>query len=97
MLKAAPLDLRINTIKATREELLGVLNDLGGRYAAEPTPYAPNGVRLKGKPALQTQEFFKQGLVEVQDEGSQLLSMLLEPKRGEMVVDFCAGAGGMQP
>ena len=94
MLKAAPLDLRVNTIKAAREELLGVLNDLGGRYAAEPTPYAPNGVRLKGKPALQTQEFFKQGLVEVQDEGSQLLSMLLEPKRGEMVVDFCAGAGG---
>ena len=94
MLKAAPLDLRVNTIKAQREELLAVLNDLGGRYASEPTPYAPNGVRLKGKPALQTQEFFKKGLVEVQDEGSQLLSMLLEPKRGEMVVDFCAGAGG---
>lgn len=94
MLKGAPLDLRVNTIKAQREELLGVLNDLGGRYAAEFTPYAPNGLRLKGKPALQTQDFFKNGLVEVQDEGSQLLSMLLAPKRGEMVVDFCAGAGG---
>ena len=94
MLKAAPLDLRVNTIKTQRDELLSVLNDLGGRYAAEPTPYAPNGVRLKGKPALQTQEFFKNGYAEVQDEGSQLLSMLLEPKRGEMVVDFCAGAGG---
>jgi 16S rRNA (cytosine967-C5)-methyltransferase len=94
MLKAAPLDLRVNTIKTQREDLLGLLNDLGGRYAAEPTPYAPNGLRLKGKPALQTQEFFKNGYAEVQDEGSQLLSMLLEPKRGEMVVDFCAGAGG---
>ena len=94
MLKAAPLDLRVNTIKTQREDLLGVLNELGGRYSAEPTPYAPNGVRLKGKPALQTQEFFKNGFAEVQDEGSQLLSMLLEPKRGEMVVDFCAGAGG---
>ena len=91
---AAPLDLRVNTIKTQREDLLGLLNDLGGRYAAEPTPYAPNGLRLKGKPALQTQEFFKNGYAEVQDEGSQLLSMLLEPKRGEMVVDFCAGAGG---
>ena len=94
MLKAASLDLRVNTIKTQREDLLSVLNDLGGRYAAEPTPYAPNGVRLKGKPALQTQEFFKNGFAEVQDEGSQLLGMLLEPKRGEMVVDFCAGAGG---
>ena len=94
MLKAAPLDLRVNTIKTQREDLLGLLNDLGGRYAAEPTPHAPNGLRLKGKPALQTQEFFKNGYAEVQDEGSQLLSMLLEPKRGEMVVDFCAGAGG---
>ena len=94
MLKAAPLDLRVNTIKTQREELLSLLNDLGGRYAAEPTPFAPNGLRLKGKPALQTQEFFKNGYAEVQDEGSQLLSMLLEPKRGEMVVDFCAGAGG---
>ena len=94
MLRAAPLDLRVNTIKTQREDLLGLLNDLGGRYAAEPTPHAPNGLRLKGKPALQTQEFFKNGYAEVQDEGSQLLSMLLEPKRGEMVVDFCAGAGG---
>lgn len=94
MLKPAPLDLRINTVKTDREQMLTVLNDLGGRYSAIPTPYATHGVRLKGKPALQTQNFFKDGLAEVQDEGSQLLCGLLNPKRGEMVVDFCAGAGG---
>jgi 16S rRNA (cytosine967-C5)-methyltransferase len=94
MLKPAPLDLRVNTIKTQREDLMAVLGDLGGRYTPEPTPFAPHGIRLRGKPALQTQEFFKKGAAEVQDEGSQLLSMLLAPKRGEMVVDFCAGAGG---
>ena len=94
MQKPAPLDLRVNTLKTDRDSMQAVLNDLGGRYAATPTPFAPNGLRLKGKPALQTQEFFKAGHVEVQDEGSQLLCMLLNPKRGDMVVDFCAGAGG---
>jgi 16S rRNA (cytosine967-C5)-methyltransferase len=62
--------------------------------AAEPTPYSPWGLRLRDKPPLHQLELFKQGLVEVQDEGSQLLALLLDAKRGEMVVDFCAGAGG---
>ncbi|MBU3542779.1 RsmB/NOP family class I SAM-dependent RNA methyltransferase [Polynucleobacter sp. MWH-Loch1C5] len=94
MLKSAPLDLRVNTLKAQAEDVMQQLNELGGRYQAVATPYAPDGLRLKGKPALQNQELFKKGLVEVQDEGSQLLAMLLAPKRGEMIVDFCAGAGG---
>jgi 16S rRNA (cytosine967-C5)-methyltransferase len=51
-------------------------------------------VRLEGKPALQKHPLFLDGSFEVQDEGSQLLGFLLQPKRGEMVVDFCAGAGG---
>lgn len=94
LLKPAALDCRVNTMKEKREALLEELNLLGGRYQAVPTPYSELGVRLLGKPALQNLQSFKDGKFEVQDEGSQLLSMLLAPKRGEMVVDFCAGAGG---
>jgi len=94
LLHAAPLDLRANTMKTNREELIAQMNALGGRYQAIPTPYAPDGVRIMGKPALQNTAAFKAGMFEVQDEGSQLLTYLLAPKRGEMVVDFCAGAGG---
>ena len=88
----APLDLRVNTLKAKREEVQAALKDAG--IEAELTPYSPWGLRIHGKPALQKLDLFIQGLVEVQDEGSQLLAALLAPKRGEMVVDFCAGAGG---
>ena len=94
LLKPAPLDCRTNTLKAKREDLLEELNQLGGRYHATATPFSELGLRLSGKPALQNLQSFKDGKFEVQDEGSQLLSMLLNPKRGEMVVDFCAGAGG---
>ena len=88
----APLDLRVNAIKATREEVLGLLDKY--RIAAEPCRYAPFGIRLKEKPALSRETLFIEGKIEVQDEGSQLLGHLLQPKRGEMVADFCAGAGG---
>ncbi len=94
LMHPALLDLRANTMKTTREQLLAEMNALGGRYQAIPTPYAPDGVRIMGKPALQNTVGFKAGMFEVQDEGSQLLAYLLAPKRGEMVVDFCAGAGG---
>jgi 16S rRNA (cytosine967-C5)-methyltransferase len=60
----------------------------------EPTPFAPLGIRVVKKPALQNLPLFKNGSIEVQDEGSQLLSQVVGAKRGEMVVDFCAGAGG---
>jgi 16S rRNA (cytosine967-C5)-methyltransferase len=94
LLKPASLDCRINPLKEKRETLLEELNALGGRFTAVPTPYSELGFRLVTKPALQNLQSFKDGKFEVQDEGSQLLSMLLAPKRGEMVVDFCAGAGG---
>ena len=94
LMHPALLDLRANTMKINREQLLADMNALGGRYQAIPTPYAPDGVRIMGKPALQNTVAFKAGAFEVQDEGSQLLAYLLAPKRGEMVVDFCAGAGG---
>lgn len=92
MNEPAPLDLRVNTLKAKREEVQAALEAKG--FRSTPTPYSPWGLRLEGKPALQKLEVFTSGQVEVQDEGSQLLSLLTEAKRGEMVVDFCAGAGG---
>jgi 16S rRNA (cytosine967-C5)-methyltransferase len=90
--QGAPLDLRVNTLKAKREDILQELKALG--VQAAPTPHSPWGIRVQGKPALQKLALFNRGDVEVQDEGSQLLALLLDPKRGEMVVDFCAGAGG---
>lgn len=88
----APLDLRVNTLKADRDALLTRFAQEG--IAAVACPYSPAGIRLAGKPALQKHPRFLDGSLEVQDEGSQLLGYLLAPKRGEMVVDFCAGAGG---
>lgn len=88
----APLDLRVNVLKIKREEAQAQLAAQG--IAAEPTPYSPWGLRVQGKPALNRLALFTEGGVEVQDEGSQLLALLTDPKRGEMVVDFCAGAGG---
>jgi len=90
--QAAHLDLRVNTLKAKREDVRAALAE--AEIDAEPTPFSPWGLRIQGKPALQKLELFIRGDVEVQDEGSQLLAMLVAPKRGEMVVDFCAGAGG---
>jgi 16S rRNA (cytosine967-C5)-methyltransferase len=89
---SAPLDLRVNTFKAKREDVASALAD--ARIDAQPTPYSPWGLRVQGKPALNKIEAFTRGDLEVQDEGSQLLALLTDPKRGEMVVDFCAGAGG---
>jgi len=88
----APLDLRVNALKADRDDVLERLRTVGFEAAA--TPYSPLGIRVAGKPALQKTDVFEQGLVEVQDEGSQLLALLAGARRGEMVVDFCAGAGG---
>lgn len=87
----APLDLRVNRLKAERD---AVLAELRASLAAEPTPYSPDGIRLREKPALTRWPVYQEGRVEVQDEGSQLIARLVAPKRGEMVVDFCAGAGG---
>jgi len=90
--KPAPLDLRVNTFLAKRNQVLEMLNQEG--IGAQETPYSPCGIRLTGKPAINRHALFLSGKIEVQDEGSQLLGYLLAPKRGEMVVDFCAGAGG---
>ena len=89
---AAPLDLRVNTLKARREDVQKTLVEAG--IPADPTPHSPWGLRVQGKPAVNKLDVFTSGAVEVQDEGSQLLALLADAKRGEMVVDFCAGAGG---
>ena len=89
LLAPAPLDLRVNLTKISREEALECL-----QLEASATPYSPAGVRLKGKPQINRHPLFLDGSVEVQDEGSKLLAYLLAPRRGEMVADFCAGAGG---
>jgi 16S rRNA (cytosine967-C5)-methyltransferase len=88
----AALDLRVNLLKAKREEVQRLLAEAG--IEAQPTPYSPWGLRIQGKPALGKLDLYVQGSVEVQDEGSQLLALLTDARRGEMVVDFCAGAGG---
>ncbi|AMP01049.1 ubiE/COQ5 methyltransferase family protein [Collimonas arenae] len=92
MNQPAPLDLRVNSLKANREEVVATLAE--APILCEPTPYAPLGLRVIKKPALQNLPLFKSGAIEVQDEGSQLLAQIVGAKRGEMVVDFCAGAGG---
>ncbi len=90
--QGAPLDLRVNLLKAEREAVLARL--AGEGIGARATPYSPVGVRLEGKPQINRHALFLEGAIEIQDEGSQLMCQLLAPRRGEMVADFCAGAGG---
>ncbi len=88
----AGLDLRVNALNDKRADVQKELNKAGIKTTL--TPFSPLGLRLQDKPALNKMDVFTRGAIEVQDEGSQLLAMLLDAKRGEMVVDFCAGAGG---
>ncbi|MNP97445.1 Ribosomal RNA small subunit methyltransferase B [compost metagenome] len=88
----APLDLRVNAFTDKRAEVKAELAKAA--IKSEVTPFSPWGLRIDGKPALTKLDAFVRGAIEVQDEGSQLLALLLDAKRGEMVVDFCAGAGG---
>lgn len=90
--RPAPVDLRINTLKAEREAVQTQLAEEG--YPTTPTQYSPCGLRRDDRAPLFSTQCFKSGLFEVQDEGSQLISLLMEARRQEMVVDFCAGAGG---
>ena len=92
VMQPAPLDTRVNTLKGRRDKVLAELQaEFPHAFA---TPYAPHGIRFRDKPALNKHPLFLDGTLEVQDEGSQLLAQLVQAKRGEIVVDFCAGAGG---
>jgi 16S rRNA (cytosine967-C5)-methyltransferase len=95
MASRAPLDLRVNTLKAKREKVLAALDHLG----AGETPWSPIGLRIElgadaRNPGVHAEESFIKGAVEVQDEGSQLAALLSAAKPGEQVIDLCAGAGG---
>lgn len=92
LLEPAPLDLRVNVMKASRDDVQRLLAQQG--FASEPTPWSPWGLRMQGKPSLAALDLVRDGLVEVQDEGSQLLALVTGSRRGDMVADFCAGGGG---
>jgi len=92
LLQAAPLDVRVNSHKTKRDQVHAELAQAG--IQSTPTPYSPWGLRIVGKPTLSKLPTFARGSFEVQDEGAQLLALLTGAKRGEIVVDFCAGAGG---
>jgi len=95
MASRAPLDLRVNTLKAKREKIAGSTAHLGTTL----TPWSPIGLRIDlgadaRNPGIHAEEDFIKGAVEVQDEGSQLAALLSAAKPGEQVIDLCAGAGG---
>src|SRR5690606_15750075 len=92
LIEPAPLDLRANAIKASREAAMAALAEDG--VEVEPTPLSPWGMRRQGRIPLGALPSFRAGLFEVQDEGSQLIAVLTEARPGMQVVDFCAGAGG---
>lgn len=88
----ASTDLRVNTLKTTRESLLATLMSEG--FDCIPTPISPIGIRLKKRAPIFTSSAFKQGHFEVQDEGSQMVAGIVDAAPGMKVIDFCAGAGG---
>jgi len=88
----APVDLRVNRLKANTERARGMLAKAG--VDTEPTPFARDGLRLARRLSIVTSPAFEDGLVEIQDEGSQLVAALVDAKPGMQVVDYCAGAGG---
>ncbi len=90
--ETAPLDMRVNILKSTREE---ALNDLAAeKLFAKPTPYSPWGLRLAGRQSVTASKVFQSGGVEIQDEGSQLIALIVGAEPGMRVADYCAGAGG---
>lgn len=96
MFEQATLDLRVNTIKGTHEEVLAKMlaENINNENVMTAMPYSPIGIRMPNRLGISKHVLFTEGKIEVQDEGSQILSYLVAPKRGQMVADLCAGAGG---
>jgi 16S rRNA (cytosine967-C5)-methyltransferase len=88
LLERAPVDLRVNVLRASRDELLNQFE------TAQPTPLSPWGIRLPSDSRVDDHPAFKAGLIEVQDEGSQLISLACDAKNGDRILDLCAGTGG---
>ena len=87
-----PVDLRVNRLKATVEQARRALADEG--IDTEPMRFSPDGLRLKRRLSVVTGNAFQSGLIEIQDEGSQLVAALVDAKPGMQIADYCAGAGG---
>ena len=92
LLDPAPLDLRVNLLRTTRDEAQAALAAEG--LETTPTPHSPWGLRIEGRRQVTTGPAFRAGLVEIQDEGSQLVAAVVDARPGMRVADFCAGAGG---
>jgi len=91
----ATLDLRVNPLKAARDDMLARLAaGSASAWSLAPTPYSSWGIRVDGRPPILRWPEYEKGEIEVQDEGSQILVSLVAPRRGEMIIDYCAGAGG---
>jgi len=88
LLDRAPLDIRVNTARVSRDDVLPQFE------GSAPTPLSPWGIRLASETRLDDHPVFADGLIEVQDEGSQLIALACAPKPGERILDLCAGAGG---
>lgn len=88
LIARAPLDIRVNRLKAAPDEVTAALPE------AEPTSYAPDGLRLPSGTNVEALPVFREGLIEVQDEGSQLVCLAVGAAPGQRIVDLCAGAGG---
>ena len=88
LLDRAPLDIRVNTARVSRDDVLPQFE------GSAPTPLSPWGIRLASETRLDDHSAFADGLIEVQDEGSQLIALACAPKPGERILDLCAGAGG---
>jgi 16S rRNA (cytosine967-C5)-methyltransferase len=92
LMREAPVDLRINSLKTTREAVAGLLAADG--IETTPTPFSPLGLRLAGRVNLANSPIIRDGLAEPQDDSSQITAYLAGARPGETVADFCAGAGG---
>ena len=90
----APLDLRVNTLKATFAGALAILKNDG--IEAQPTPYSPFCLRIKNRVNLSRAAAFKEGFVEIQDEGSQLIALLVDAKADQITIDFCVASSWLQ-
>jgi len=88
----APLDLRVNMVRSNRESVLARLRADG--FDAKPTPFARSGVRLVDARQIDAHPLYRDGLIEIQDEGSQIVAALVGAQAGERIIDYCAGAGG---
>ncbi len=92
MNERAPVTVRVNTARATRDEMLARLAEEGA--AAEPTRWSPWGIRIAGNVNVNALPSWRAGLLDLQDEGSQLLALLTDVRAGQQVADLCAGGGG---